>query len=32
MAASDGGEDALVMGVTFDPVPRIDVVRGQGAG
>ncbi|HCE40643.1 MAG: 2-phosphosulfolactate phosphatase [Alcanivorax sp.] len=32
MAASDGGEDALVMGVTFDPVPRIDVVRGQGGG
>ena len=28
MAASDGGEDALVMGVTFEPVPRIDVVRG----
>ncbi|MAO60293.1 MAG: 2-phosphosulfolactate phosphatase [Alcanivorax sp.] len=32
MASSDGGEDALVMGVTFDPVPRIDVVRGQGGG
>lgn len=26
MAASDAGENALVMGVTYEPVPRIDVV------
>ena len=27
MAASGAGPDALVMGVTFEPVPRIDVIR-----
>lgn len=26
MAASDAGDNALVMGVTFEPVPRIDVI------
>lgn len=29
MAASCDGDDALVMGVTYDPIPRIDVVRGN---
>lgn len=28
MAASTAGPDALVMGVSYEPIPRIDVVRG----
>jgi len=27
MAASSAGPDALIMGVTYEPVPRIDVIR-----
>lgn len=32
MAASAAGPDALVMGVTFEPIPRIDVIRGAATG
>ena len=28
MAASSAGPDALVMGVSYDPIPRIDVIAG----